>query len=139
MCCQIPAWISSLFSSDHGKWVYAEYIVYILIAAITLYFIIHYVSQPLYELINSSMQMTLIFMIVPLTYYLFDYITTVWTQLLYTGNYSVSQFMPLIICVSYLLFTVAYRNEQVKRMSAVWEKSILENELKEAENEIENL
>lgn len=139
MCCQIPAWISSLFSSDHGKWVYAEYIVYILIAAITLYFIIHYVSQPLYELINSSMQMNLIFMIVPLTYYLFDYITTVWTQLLYTGNYSVSQFMPLIICISYLLFTVAYRNEQVKRMSAVWEKSILENELKEAENEIDNL
>lgn len=139
MCCQIPAWVSSLFSSDHVRWIYAEYFVYVLVAAITLYFILHYTAQPVYELINSSMQMTLIFLIVPLTYYLFDYITTVWTQLLYTGNYTVSQFMPLIVCVSYLLFTVFYRNEQVKRMNAVWEKSVLENELKEAETEINNL
>lgn len=139
MCCQIPAWVSSLFTLTQGKLTYAEYPCYVFMVALTLYFIIKYASSPIYELIQSSSKMTLIFLIVPLTYYVFDYTTSVWTQLLYSGNYQVTQFMPLVICVAYLVFAVAYRNEQTKRISADWEKTILENELKAAENEIENM
>lgn len=139
MCCQIPAWVSSLFSINHGKLAYAEYPCYVFMVVLTLYFIMKYAARPIYELIQSSTKMTLIFIIVPLTYYLFDYITSVWTRLLYSGNYQVAQFMPLVICVAYLVFAVAYRNEQSKRIGAVWERTILANELKAAENEIENM
>lgn len=139
MCCQIPAWVSSLFSINHGKLAYAEYPCYVFMVVLTLYFIMKYAAWPIYELIQSSTKMTLIFIIVPLTYYLFDYITSVWTRLLYSGNYLVVQFMPLVISVSYLIFAVAYRNEQSKRIGAVFERTILANELKAAENEIENM
>lgn len=139
MCCQIPAWVSSLFTINHGKLAYAEYPCYVFMVVLTLYFIMKYAAEPIYELIQSSTKMALIFIIVPLTYYLFDYITAVWTRLLYSGNYHVAQFMPLVICVAYLVFAVAYRNEQSKRIGADCERTILANELKVAENEIENM
>ena len=60
-------------------------------------------------------------------------------KLLYTGNYHITQFMPLIVCVSYLIFAVIYNKEQKKRVQSNEERTMLENELYNVENEIESL
>ncbi|MDD6572249.1 MAG: hypothetical protein PUF12_07710, partial [Thermoflexaceae bacterium] len=79
------------------------------------------------------------FGIIPITYYCFDYITTVWTDLLYTGNYHVTQFMPFVICFAYIIFIIVLRNEQNQRIEAFKERSLVENQIAIVENEIEGL
>ena len=40
----------------------------------------------------------------PLIYYIFDYATTKFSSLLYTGNRAVPEFLGFAICLSYLIF-----------------------------------
>lgn len=139
MCCQIPAWFSKLAIYTPFKGGGLEFLFYIATVSVTLSFICRFAAKPVHDLIQSSNRSAIAFSIVPITYYLFDYVTTVWTQLLYTGNYHATQFMPLIVCAAYLIFAVVFNKEQQKRIEANEERTILENELYSVENEIESL
>ena len=138
MCCQIPAWISKLtmyFSMDNQ----VEFVCYLIAALLILWLLLRYAGDEVYEMSQTSTATVAAFSIVPLTYYFFDYCTTVWTKILYTGNYHVTQFMPSVICVAYLVFSIVYGREQEKRVRANEEKAIVENELQIVQKEIENL
>lgn len=139
MCCQIPAWVSKLAIYTPFNSGGLELTIYIVTVCATLYLICRFAAKPVHELVQSSTRSAIAFSLVPVTYYLFDYVTTVWTQLLYTGNYHITQFMPLIVCVSYLIFAVIYNKEQKKRVQSNEERTMLENELYNVENEIESL
>lgn len=139
MCCQIPAWISrwAMYTTYYSSIV--ELFIYLLMAGITLWVIVKYAAAPIHELLPSSKASTVVMGIVPVTYYFFDYLTTVWTKVLYTGNYHVAQFMPSVICVAYLIFAVVFSHEQKQRMETMEEKNILQNELHIVETETESL
>lgn len=139
MCCQIPTWISrwSVYTAYYSS--IREFLIYFITALITFWIIVKYAAIPIHELMKGSKTVTIVMGIVPVTYYLFDYLTTVWTKVLYTGNYHVSQFMPSIICVAYLVFAVVFSYEQKRKMEAMEEKNILQNELYIVEMETESL
>lgn len=44
------------------------------------------------------------FMMISLIYYIFDYVTTVYTDILYSGNQLVVEFMPFVCCIAYFVF-----------------------------------
>ena len=85
MCCQIPAWISKL-AMYVGVNYRLELILYVVSVGMTLFTIIRYGAEPIRELLDGAKATVIAFLIIPVTYYLFDYITTVWTKILYTGN-----------------------------------------------------
>lgn len=139
MCCQIPTWISrwSMYTRYYSS--KGEFLIYLLAVLITFWTIVKYAATPIHELLQGSKAATMVMGIVPATYYFFDYLTTVWTKVLYTGNYHVTQFMPFIICVAYLVFAVVFSYEQKQRTEAMEERTILQNELYIVETEIESL
>ena len=138
MCCQIPTWISrwAMYTTYYSSIV--EFLIYLFVALITLWIIVKYAATPIHELLQGSKASTMVMGIVPVTYYFFDYLTTVWTKVLYTGNYHVAQFMPSVICVAYLVFAMAFSYEQKRRTEAMEERTILQNELYIVETETES-
>lgn len=139
MCCQIPSWISRLAMYTPYYTRMGELIIYLMAVLFTLWLIVKYAGLPIHELLQGSKAETVVIGIVPITYYFFDYYTTVWTDILYTGNYHVAQFMPTVICVAYLVFAVAFSYEQKRRMEVMEDRTILQNELHIVETEAENL
>lgn len=139
MCCQIPTWISrwAMYTTYYSS--IGEFFIYLFMALIAFWIIVKYAAAPIHELLQGSKASTIVMGIVPITYYFFDYFTTVWTKVLYTGNYHVAQFMPSVICVAYLVFAVVFSYEQKRRMEAMEERTILQNELYIVETETENL
>lgn len=139
MCCQIPTWISrwAMYTTYYSS--IGEFLVYLFAAFITLLVIVKYAATPIHELMQGSKAAAMVMGIVPVTYYFFDYLTTVWTKVLYTGNYHVAQFMPSVICVAYLVFAVVFSYEQKQRTEAMEERTILQNELYIIETETESL
>lgn len=139
MCCQIPTWISrwTMYTTYYNST--AEFLIYLVVALITFWIIAKYAATPIRELLQGSKASTMVMGIVPVTYYFFDYFTTVWTKLLYMGNYHAAQFMPSVICVAYLVFAVVFSCEQKRRMEAMEERTNLQNELYIVETETDSL
>lgn len=59
-------------------------------------------GSPLYFLLFQKMQCQ--FGVIPVLYYVFDYLTRVYTDLLSSGAPVVVEFMPFICCGAYLVF-----------------------------------
>ena len=85
LCCQIPWWIGHLCALFlPGKT--AVTAIYMLSALIVFWCIYKYIAQPAEYFIKYSKTSALLIGAVPFFYYLFDYLTTVYTHTLYSGN-----------------------------------------------------
>lgn len=121
MCCQIPLWCGlavRLFSDN--KIIYT--IVYVGCAFVTFYFLYHYESNLAQHFMPKANKSVYILGILPLCYYLFDYASTIYTDMLYTSNEFVVQFMPSICCIFYFVFIFYYyhkleEQEQAERLA----------------------
>ncbi len=121
MCCQIPRWCGlavRLFSDN--KIIYT--IVYVGCAIITFYFLYHYEATLTQHFMPKAKKSVYILGILPLCYYLFDYASTIYTNMLYTSNEFVVQFMPSVCCVFYFVFIFYYyhkleEQEQAERLA----------------------
>ena len=124
MYCQIPRWIASgglLLPETH--WLYC--ILYLPAAVVFLFLMWRYLSPSLGQVIGYSRRTCRLMGLLPLLYYLFDYVTTVYTQLLISGNMAAVQFMPSVISMAYLFFVFQYHSEQEKRVRLSRERDFL--------------
>jgi two-component system sensor histidine kinase AgrC len=76
---------------------------------------------------------------VPLFYYLFDYITTIYTDLLYRGVSGTVQFMPSVFSIFYFVFIILYYVEMQKQVLAHRERDMLAAQLHGAHSELASL
>jgi len=76
---------------------------------------------------------------VPLLYYLFDYITAIYTDLLYRGTRGVIQFMPSLFSIVYFVFVILYYIEIQKQIRAQRERDMLAAQLRSAHSELASL
>ncbi|ASW43739.1 sensor histidine kinase [Clostridium isatidis] len=72
---------------------------------------ISYAGKYAAKLFLRSKISSITFGIIPIVYYFFDYITTTYTNLLYSGNPVASEFMPFVCCIGYLTFIIFYLKE----------------------------
>lgn len=113
LCCQIPRWCGmcvQLFS-DHPI---PYTIVYVSVAFITLYILYRYESD-LTRHFTPQSQSVLLLGILPLCYYIFDYVTTIYTDLLYRNHEFTVQFMPSVCCFAYFIFIFYYYRKLEER------------------------
>ncbi len=135
LCCQIPKWFGSMMAAITGSR-YADHIGYFVAMIVVLYFLKKYVAGSVIQLMERSTRSCLLFGAVPLLYYLFDYATTIYTNLLYSGAREAVQFTPSVICTFYLIFVLLYFNESQKQAKAQRERDIFASQFQHARVEL---
>lgn len=138
LCCQIPKWMGSVMSAVFNSQI-ADPIGYFVAVCFVYYFLRKYIADSVRQLMDRSMRSCLLFGAVPLLYYLFDYATTVYTNLLYSGAREAVQFTPSVICTFYLIFVLQYYNESQKQEVAQRERDIFASQLQQAQIELDTM
>ena len=95
LCCQLSKWLSILAFLITGK-LWAEYGIRAVITVLLGFLIIRYFASYMAVILAKPFKTVLIFSILPAAYYLFDYIATVYTNLLYSGSEAVFEFLPFV-------------------------------------------
>lgn len=136
LCCQIPKWIGTMTAFMFGSTL-SDHIGYLISMTFVYYFLKKYVAESVTQLMERSKRSCLLFASIPLLYYLFDYATTVYTELLYTGAREAVQFAPSVICTFYLVFVLLYYNESQKQVKAQRERDIFASQFQNAKVELD--
>jgi hypothetical protein len=135
LCCQTARWFGTV--SQHifnSRAVF--HITYIIALLPLLYMIKNHIAPSVYKLMRVSIKSLVLFGLVPLMYYMFDYAATVYTDLLFSGARIAVEFMPSVVSMSYFFFVLLYCGEQEKRSESEQNKLMLEAQVSHAGNEI---
>lgn len=129
LCCQLSNWIGLfVWSLTGAKWCYyaARILVTLAVATLLCKFVCHTT-----ELIFSRDRRELcVIGFLPFVYYIFDYTTTKFSNLLYSGSKTAAEFMGFAFCITYLVFLLIYFREyenkqEIKRYSDLMEMQLL--------------
>ena len=138
LCCQIPKWFGStgeiLFHTQ-----LAYYLSYMPAMALCFYLLYKYVAAPVSRIMTQSRKSCLLFGTVPLLYYLFDYVSTIYTDWLYSGSRMAVQFIPSVVSMFYFVFVLIYYAEAQKEKATQRERDLMAAQLKEAKTEFDTL
>ncbi|MDD3261271.1 MAG: ATP-binding protein [Oscillospiraceae bacterium] len=138
LCCQAPRWFGFLAGAALDSRL-ADHIFYIAFVFLSYYFLKRYVAGSVRQLMEKSTKSCLFLGGVPLFYYLFDYITTIYTDILYSGTEWAVQFMPSTISVFYFVFVILYYAETQKQANLQREKDMLDAQFRLAQTEFVSL
>lgn len=138
LCCQAPRWVGFLAGSVLGSRL-ADHVFYIGAVFLSYYFLKRYVAGSVRQLIEMSKKSCLFLGGVPLFYYVFDYTTTIYTDVLYRGTKWAVQFMPSTISVFYFVFVLLYYSETQKQAALQRERDMLDTQFRLAQTEFTSL
>ena len=136
LCCQPPRWGSIAAEALTHNAVAAD-IVYILLICGIFCLLRRYFVAAAYSTMTYSRWALLLFGSLPCTYYIFDYATTVYSDALYSGIQALNEFLPTALITFYILFLPAFHIETQKRSNAEVQRSLLEVELKQSQQEMD--
>lgn len=114
-------------------------LVYIVLLSGSFYLFRRYFVAAAYGAMTSSPTALLLFGSLPCSYYIFDYATTIYSDALYSGIQALNEFLPTVLVVFYVLFLPAFHVQSQKRSSAEMQRSLLEVELKQSQQEMDSL
>ncbi len=138
LCCQISNWVGIVALNISSRlWVY--YCVRTVITVTVFVLLIRYVSGLTSQLISKPSNTILIFGILPLVYYLFDYIAGVYTSLLYSGREIIVEFLGFILCISYIIFIFLYFKQYEEKKEAEQLNALMEMKRRQTEKDIETI
>ncbi len=138
LCCQTPRWFGTI-----ALYLFGTKTAYFLGDIITLfpmfYLLRTYIAPAVNQLMNHSKRSLLLFASVPFMYYLFDYTTTVYTDLLYTGASVAIEFMPSLVSMFYFIFIMIYYSELEKRNKMENDYLLLSMQANQSQKELTSL
>ncbi len=138
LCCQAPRWFGFLAGAALDSRL-ADHLFYIAFVLLAYYFLKKYVAGSVRLLMEKSYKSCLFLGAVPLFYYLFDYITAIYTDILYKGVEWAVQFMPSTISVFYFVFVILYYTETQKQARLQRERDMLDAQFRLAQTEFATL
>jgi len=138
LCCQLPRFVNLISSALTGSDLAGE------ISYTISIFIIYYILRRFFvnvanRTFTHSKQSFLLFASLPIIYYIFDYSTVVYSDLLYKGIPFLTEFFPTAFIIFYLIIITIYHTQTQEKFKSELQKAILEMEIKEAIQEIESL
>lgn len=136
LCCQPPRWGSIAVEALTHSAVAAD-AVYILLVFGMFWLLRRCFVAAAYSTMTYSRRALLLFGSLPCTYYIFDYATTVYSDALYAGIQALNEFLPTVLITFYILFLPAFHIETQKRSRAEMQRSLLEVELKQSQQEMD--
>ena len=134
-CCQLPLWVGTfVMACFHSELAYE---ISYFIAIFPIFFLLRkYFTNAVQATLAYSRQSLFLFCSLPLIYYLFDYATAVYSDVLYTEVKVAVEFLPAIMAVFYVLFVSAYHYELQKRNNIELQSAMLSMQLSQSETEI---
>lgn len=118
------------------EWCY--YVCRIVVTLVVFWVLYHYVCQTTAMLFAKTDRELLIIGSLPLVYYIFDYATTKFSKLLYTGNRAVPEFLGFAICLSYLIFLLVYFREYEMKSKAEQYNELIRMQMNSFQAEMDN-
>ena len=104
LCCQLRRWIALLVVEVLSGGVMMQDMVELVITLPMLLFLLRFTAPAVRQLSDNPTSVQLQFSVIPAIYYVFDYVTCVYTDLLKSGDPVVVEFMPFVCCATYLVF-----------------------------------
>ncbi|PHV70550.1 histidine kinase [Sporanaerobium hydrogeniformans] len=138
LCCQAPRWVGFMGGAALDSSL-ADHVIYIGAVFLFYYFLKRYVAGSVRQLMEVSTRSCLFLGGVPLFYYLFDYTTTIYTDVLYRGTKWAVQFMPSTVSVFYFVFVILYYAETQKQVTLQRERDMLDAQFRLAQTEFASL
>lgn len=136
LCCQISNWIGiAALALTHQEWVYYSVRIFVTVAVFLL--LIHYVSDITAQLLQKPAWALMILGFMPFVYYIFDYVTSIYTSLLYSGLEVVGEFLGFVLCITYLMFLFLYFKEYEASKEAEQRNQIMKMKRIQSEKELE--
>ncbi len=138
LCCQPPRWGRIAVEALTQSTLAAE-LVYILLMPVMYYLLRRFFVAAAYNTMTSSTAALLLFGSLPVTYYIFDYATTIYSDALYSGIQALNEFLPTVLITFYVLFLPAFHLQSQRRADAEMQRSMLEAELEQSQSEMDSL
>lgn len=136
--CQLPRWIATVI--EYFFQVREAYLVAYTVSILIFFFILRkYFVKPVNQAMTYSKKSLVLFACLPLMYYLFDYITRIYTNALYQDIRIISEFLPAAMVLFYILFVVLYHYEVQQRSKIEFENTMLAMGLEQAASQIQNI
>lgn len=114
LCCQPPRWGRIAVEALTQSTLAAE-LVYILLMPVMYYLLRRFFVAAAYNTMTSSTAALLLFGSLPVTYYIFDYATTIYSDALYSGIQALNEFLPTVLITFYVLFLPAFHLQSQRR------------------------
>lgn len=139
LCCQLRHWIALLAAALFAGGDMMLNVVKIIITLPLLWLLLRFVSPAIRRFLGCPTKVQCRLGVVPALYYVFDYVACVYTELLFSGDPVVVQFMPFVCCLAYLVFLLwgAGKEQEQSRLQQM--QRILNLQLTQAVREINAL
>ena len=139
LMCTPRKWTGTLVSSFFDYDPTVSSVTTIIVTIPLLFLIIKYISPYVVKLKYESLSMQLLFLVLPLVYYVLEYTFTVYTNLLYTGGAVIIDFFDSFIVLLYIILSCLILDLSNKRNSAEGENLLLSVTASQAQKEISQL
>lgn len=128
LCCQLSNWIGLLaLSFTNAQWCY--YVSRIFTTVLSFFLLCKFVCRTTEIIFAKNDRELYIIGFLPTIYYVFDYAFTKFSDLLYSGNRAIAEFMGFIFCIAYLAFVFIYFREYEKRLEIRQYSNLMEMQL----------
>lgn len=139
LCCQLRRWVALLIIAMVPGISWLQPAVEIVVTLPLLAVLLRYVAPAARSFARYPRSMQLLFGVVPLAGYLFDYVTRIYTDLLAQGNQAAVEFMPFVCSVAYIVFVLRVSAEERTRSQLEQTRNNLKLQVGQAVREIEAL
>ena len=132
LCCQLRRWLALLVVALAAGGTMLQDIVELIVTVPLLLLLLRVVTPAIRCLTEQPAKYQCQFGAIPGVYYVFDYMTVVYTDLLTSGAPVVVEFMPFVCCVAYLVFLLYHSIEEQKRSHLQQVQKSLDIQLKQS-------
>lgn len=138
LCCQLSNWIGLLVLDLTDKqWCY--YASRILTTCISFFLLCRFVCRTTEAIFARGTRELYIIGFLPTVYYFFDYFFTKLSNLLYSNNKAVVEFMGFVFCIAYFAFLFVYFREYEKEQEIKQYNDLMKMQFLSVEKEIEQV
>ena len=139
LCCQLRRWLALLVATMLRGNPMLQNLVQLFITLPLLMLLLHFVSPSCRKLASRPVKLQVRFGIIPALYYVFDYFTVIYTDLLHSGNPVAVEFMPFVCGGAYLVFLLYHSDQEEKNYQMQQTQKILDLQISQSTREMEDL
>lgn len=139
LCCQLRRWVALLVVALLGGGELLRCGVELLATLPLLLVLLKWAAPTIAQLGSYPKKTQCLFGAVPALYYVFDYATRVYSDILLRGDPVAVEFMPFLCCVAYLVFLLHYSSVERAKLQAEQVQNSMRLQLTQAVREIDAL
>lgn len=139
LCCQLRRWLALLITAVLIGDAMVQEIAELLITIPLLLLLLKYISPAVRSISYSNTWVQSQFCLIPAVYYVFDYATQIYTDLLVKGTPVVAEFMSFVCSTAYLVFILRSSEEKWIRNQLEQTQDSLNLQISQAVREIGTL